>query len=79
MARERISLDSPCPKCNAVEVECTYNAFQRDDLEIDSWEHRCRNCSYRVTEAYRTDEPDDWLGNVDPKICPYCERAPGQE
>ncbi len=65
-----------CPKCNGNELACTYNHFEKDDLIIDSWEHKCPDCGFRETTAFRSDE-DDWIEEkVDPCVCPYCDRKP---
>ncbi len=65
-----------CPQCGANELECTYNHFESDELTIDSWEHKCPNCGFRDTKAYRSDdEPEDEVDAViAPHTCPYCER-----
>jgi len=63
----------PCPKCEAHPVQCTYNHFEREDLRIDSWEHKCTNCGWRETRAFRSDEPAS--SDTSPTVCPYCQRS----
>jgi len=57
-------------------LSCRYNHFERDELVIDTWEHRCANCGHRETTAFRSDDPpaEDSLAPR-PDICPYCGRA----
>lgn len=76
MARDKRNIGA-CPKCGGAQFTCGYNHFERDDgLVIDSWEHRCTDCGFRETTAYRSDE-DDWqTEGVDPAVCPYCGRGP---
>lgn len=73
MARDRQPVGT-CPKCRGGNLACTHNHFQRDDLTIDSWEHRCPDCGMRETTAFRSDEPDSIPDNADVLVCPYCER-----
>ena len=68
-----------CPKCDANAIVCSYNHFERDDLVIDSWEHKCANCGFRETKAYRSDESPADEAQVNPALCPYCGRRPGGE
>jgi len=70
-----------CPKCNSDELACRYNYFEKADLRIISWEHKCPNCGYRETKAFRSDdededdeEPDEEAEALDPGTCPYCAR-----
>ena len=75
MPRESLRIGD-CPKCNGNFLACTYNHFGKDDLTIDSWEHKCPDCGFRETTAFRSDE-DDWKEEkVDPRVCPYCDRKP---
>lgn len=62
-----------CPKCNAEGLTCRYNHFEKDELCIDSWEHKCADCGYRETTGYRSDDPQE-LQPEDVSICPYCGR-----
>jgi hypothetical protein len=71
MARDRQPAGI-CEKCGADTIQCSYNLFHRDDLRIDTWEHRCTNCSLRLTTGYRSDDEDEDV--EDPTICPYCGR-----
>jgi hypothetical protein len=61
-----------CPKCAAANFRCSYNYFAREELTIESWEHRCLNCGFRETKAYRSDQPLET--GVDPAVCPFCAR-----
>ena len=63
-----------CPECGQDEVTCKYNHFESDDLVIDAWEHRCHNCGWRDTTAYRSDDEDLDVTEINPQICPYCDR-----
>ncbi len=72
MARD-IQTVGDCPKCNAENLTCRYNHFESDELRIDSWEHKCADCGYRETTAYRSDDPEE-LQPVDAFSCPYCGR-----
>ena len=65
-----------CPKCQGDHLVCSYNHFENQAVTIDSWEHKCANCGFRETQAFRNDEPDADRGSVDPAICPYCQRQP---
>ncbi len=78
MSRDILTIGG-CPKCASDQLACRYNHFEKADLKIISWEHKCPNCGYRETKAFRSDdeeepdeEPDeeDW----DPSSCPYCDR-----
>ncbi len=73
MERDIQAAVGDCPKCGAHEVACRYNHFERDELVIDAWEHRCPNCGYRATTAFRSDDPEP---ASNPTICPYCQRSP---
>jgi hypothetical protein len=62
-----------CSKCQGP-VTCSYNSFQNGPERIDSWEHRCGDCSHRETKAVRIggeQAPEEG----DPKICPFCGRS----
>ncbi len=63
-----------CPKCQTDAVVCTYNAFDKDGLHVDSWEHKCPNCGHRETRGFRSDDVD-LAPDVDPRVCPYCGRT----
>lgn len=66
----------PCTQCSEGTVTCSHNYFAGDGQQIDSWEHRCSDCSYRETEAIRIDAENP-PGEADPKVCPFCgRRAP---
>jgi hypothetical protein len=54
---------------------CTYNHFESKELTIDSWEHKCPDCGFRETTAFRSDEEDTKPEIIDPHICPYCTRS----
>lgn len=64
----------PCPRCQAANFTCSYNRFDRADLTILSWEHRCKDCGLRETKAYRSDQPAPAEEKVDPHVCPFCQR-----
>ena len=75
MARDRIQAGT-CAQCSSGTIVCTYNVFTNPQKRIDSWEHRCDNCGFRVTEAFRSDEPKT-PPVADPEVCPFCARRPG--
>ena len=75
MARDRQTIGN-CPNCGGDELVCSYNHFGRDDLTIDSWEHKCASCGYRETKAFRSDEEETRAEGADPTECPYCGRHP---
>ena len=64
-----------CPKCASDQLACRYNHFEKDELRIVSWEHKCSNCGFRETRAFRSDDEED-AGDTqeDPGQCPYCAR-----
>jgi len=64
-----------CPKCQGLNFFCMHNHFERDDLVIDSWEHRCTDCGHRITRGYRSDDPPEDLEGIDPHVCPWCSRS----
>jgi ssDNA-binding Zn-finger/Zn-ribbon topoisomerase 1 len=77
MSRDILTIGG-CPKCASDQLACRYNHFEKSDLKIISWEHKCPNCGHRETKAFRSDEeesddePDD--EDWDPATCPYCAR-----
>lgn len=75
LAMKNIVTGSTCPECEHDQVSCKYNYFENDDLTIDAWEHRCHNCGWRTTTAYRSDDEDLDTTVADPKVCPYCTRS----
>ena len=79
MARESKRIGN-CPECHSDQFTCSYNHFEKDELRIDSWEHKCPNCGFRETRAFRTDEEEDPevdpVTDVDPCVCPFCDRRP---
>ena len=75
MAHDRQS-GGKCPRCQSGDVICSYNHFVRDALTIDSWEHKCPNCGFRETKAFRNDETLPLGESADPTVCPYCKRKP---
>jgi hypothetical protein len=62
-----------CPKCQGQSLTCRFNFFDRGDLQVHSWEHRCSDCGWRDTKALRSDTPQD--GGENPAVCPWCGRA----
>ena len=79
MARDRKTIGQ-CPNCPGQNLTCTWNHFERGDLVIDSWEHKCLDCGLRDTTAYRTDDEDDddddaTVEPADRRVCPYCSRT----
>lgn len=64
-----------CVQCGTGSLICTYNRFADAQKRIDSWEHRCDNCGFRVTQAFRSDEPKA-DPPCDPEVCPFCSRRP---
>lgn len=66
------TIAAECPKCQGPALECRFNYFDRGDLQIHSWEHRCPNCGWRQTQAFRSDAPQ--AEGVDPGVCPWCGR-----
>jgi uncharacterized protein CbrC (UPF0167 family) len=62
-----------CPKCGADSVACRYNFFDRGDLQVHAWEHKCTSCGWRQTQAYRSDAPAG-SADTDPAVCPWCSR-----
>ena len=65
-----------CPKCDGEPLSCSYNHFANDGLTIDAWEHKCADCGFRDTRAFRSDDESDDEQVVDPRICPFCGRKP---
>jgi DNA-directed RNA polymerase subunit RPC12/RpoP len=72
MARDRQTAGS-CSQCDA-SVECSYNRFEKDELRIDSWEHKCADCGRRETKAFRSDDSTLDSG-TQTTVCPFCGRA----
>lgn len=62
-----------CPRCTHGTVQCSYNTFDNAGERIDSWEHRCVDCSYRETKAYRAGGTEGEPG-ADSELCPFCGR-----
>lgn len=62
-----------CSICNGPLV-CRFNYFDRGDLQIHAWEHKCSDCGKRETTAFRSDA--DPKPTADPALCPYCGRRP---
>jgi hypothetical protein len=62
-----------CPKCGGDAVLCRYNFFDRGDLQVHSWEHKCGNCGWRQTQAFRSDAPAAEPA-TEPGRCPWCAR-----
>ena len=62
-----------CPKCGGSSVACRFNYFDRGDLQVTSWEHKCGNCGWRETAAFRSDAPAG-VAVADPGVCPWCKR-----
>lgn len=60
--------NKPEQVCN---LSCKYNFFEAGELVINSWELKCLDCGYRVTIAYRSDEPEGMVDN--PQACPFCQ------
>ena len=73
MTRDR-QIIGDCPKCGAQNLACTYNHFEQSDLTINSWEHKCPDCGFRDTKAFRSDDEDPIPDGVEPTVCPYCGR-----
>ena len=69
-----VSIAAECPKCHAAQLACRYNYFDRGDLQIHAWEHKCPDCGWRETKAFRSDEPAPAAG-VSAAQCPFCGRA----
>jgi hypothetical protein len=68
-----VQIAASCPKCQGPSLTCRFNYFDRGDLQVHSWEHRCQDCGWRETKAFRSDSPDAAAG--DPAVCPWCARA----
>lgn len=65
-----------CPKCQGAAVACRYNFFDRGDLQVHSWEHKCPDCGWRETQAFRSDDPLEKQAGS-PGVCPLCGRQGG--
>ena len=48
--------------------------FEGPAERIDSWEHRCADCGYRETQAFRASELTPGPQAANPRICPFCRR-----
>ena len=72
MPRARQEL-GPGPRCGRGPVACSYNSFVNGDERIESWEHRCRDCAFRETQATRGPAAD-----AADSTCPYCGRSSPQ-
>ena len=64
-----------CPKCAGERLTCGYNHFEKGELTIDSWEHRCADCGFRETQAFRSDAEEGIPEDVNVEVCPYCGRS----
>ena len=73
MTRDR-QIIGDCPKCGTEHLACSYNHFEQGDLTIDSWEHKCPDCGFRDTRAFRSDDEEPIPDGVEPTVCPYCGR-----
>lgn len=71
-----VTIAAECPKCHAAQLACRYNYFDRGDLQIHAWEHKCQDCGWRETKAFRSDEPAP-AADVSATQCPFCKRAGG--
>ncbi len=69
-----LTIEGSCPKCRAEKLACRYNFFDRGDLQIHAWEHRCPDCGWRETKASRSDDPPEKLAGTNPAVCPFCAR-----
>lgn len=74
MARDKKTIGS-CPNCSGENLTCTYNFFDRNELVIHAWEHKCLDCGLRDTTAWRSDDEDGIPDDLDPAVCPYCGRT----
>ena len=68
-----VQVAGECPKCQAQALACRFNYFDRGDLQVHSWEHKCVDCGWRETKAFRSDAPD--TSGANPATCPWCGRA----
>jgi hypothetical protein len=75
MSQDRKNIGD-CPKCGGSEFTCSYNHFDKAELTIDSWEHKCPDCGLRETTAFRSDDEESNPDSVEPTVCPYCARRP---
>ena len=71
--RSNVDAVAECPKCESRSVSCRFNFFDRGDLQIHSWEHKCLNCGWRDTKAFRSDDPPE-ARSAEPAKCPFCAR-----
>ncbi|MEX2174708.1 MAG: hypothetical protein WD872_10125 [Pirellulaceae bacterium] len=65
-----------CPKCRQPGIVCRYNFFDRGDLQVHSWEHKCPDCGWRDTKGFRSDDPAENQPDA-PHVCPLCGRSGG--
>jgi hypothetical protein len=72
MPRNRREIGA-CPRCGTGVVTCSFNSYVNGAERIDSWEHRCRDCSFRETRADRAPAAD--APAPGPRPCPFCGRA----
>jgi hypothetical protein len=75
MTRPAIPPAGACPqkKEDRCALQCKYNHFQNDELEIHSWELKCLDCGWRQTIAFRSDDEDaNWPAGQQ-SICPFCQ------
>lgn len=70
-----VTIAGSCPKCQAARLACRYNFFDRGDLQIHAWEHKCQDCGWRETQAFRSDDPAEKSAGVNVAQCPFCGRA----
>jgi len=73
-----VTTEATCPKCHTAGVACRYNFFDRGDLRVHSWEHKCPNCGWRETQASRSDDPPE-KQRSEPAVCPMCGRSGAAE
>lgn len=71
-----VSIAGSCPKCQAQRLACRYNYFDRGDLQIHAWEHKCSECGWRETKAFRSDDAVP-ATEADAARCPLCGRTGG--
>ncbi len=66
-----------CPRGDAqtkCELQCKFNHFESEDLEIHAWDLRCLDCGWRDTIGFRSDEMDEEDDDVCPSQCPFCDK-----
>lgn len=64
-----------CEKCQTGDVMCRFNDFDRGDLRVMAWEHKCTDCGIRVTQAWRSDQPNAGDAPEGLPTCPWCGRT----